>query len=62
MPNGSNRVREIVAYAVFALSAAACGYYSGEAILSRNIQSMPFFVFFGLGATVLPFLIRQRGL
>ena len=51
--------REIAAYAAFAVSAIACGYFSGDALLRRSVQSMPFFVFFLLCATVLPFLIRK---
>ena len=51
--------REIVTYAVFGVSAAACAYFAGDALLRRNAYNMPWFVFFGLCATVLPFLIRK---
>ena len=59
MQNRAANTREIVAYALFIVSAAACGYFAPEAILSRNVHSMPQFVFFGLCATVLPFLVRK---
>ena len=58
MNKGSAYRREIAAYVTFAVSAAACGGFAGGALLRRNTESMSYFVFFGLCATVLPFLVR----